>query len=113
MPEPAELARQLAAANELLAARGRALDLAERRLADARGLAQTNEKLNATLGTARDSLVAMRAELDALATPPSSFGLILAVGEGTADVATGGRALRCAVSPEVPRRSCSWGRGCC
>ena len=105
MPEPAELARQLAAANELLAARGRALDLAERRLADARtdarGLAQTNEKLNATLGTARDSLVALRAELDALATPPSSFGLVLAVGEGTADIATGGRQLRCAVSPEV------------
>ena len=105
MPEPAELARQLAAANELLAARGRALDLAERRLADARtdarGLAQTNEKLNATLGTARDSLVALRAELDALATPPSSFGLVLAVGEGSADVATAGRTLRCAVSPEV------------
>ena len=106
MPEPAQLARQLAAANELLTARARALDLAERRLADARGdargLAQTNEKLNATLLAARDSLVALRAELDALATPPSSFGHIVALDEGTADIATGGRLLRCAVSPEVP-----------
>ncbi|MGV8907839.1 MAG: proteasome ATPase [Propionicimonas sp.] len=106
MPEAAELARQLADANALLAARSRALDLAERRLTDARtdarGLAQTNEKLNTTLGAARDSLVTLRAELDALATPPSSFGHVFAVGEGTADIATGGRLLRCAVSPEVP-----------
>ncbi|MCC6497651.1 MAG: proteasome ATPase [Propionibacteriaceae bacterium] len=106
MPEPAELARQLADANELLKARARALDLAERRLTDARtdarGLAQANEKLNATLAAARDSLVALRAELDNLATPPSSFGHVVAVGEATADVATGGRLLRCAVSPDVP-----------
>ncbi len=106
MPEPAELARQLAEANELLKARGRALDLAERRLTDARtdarSLAQTNEKLNATLEAARDSLLSLRAELDSLATPPSSFGHVVGVGDGTADIATGGRWLRCAVSPEVP-----------
>lgn len=107
MPEPAELARQLADANELLRARARELDLAQRRLTDARtdarGLAQANEKLNSTLAAARDSLVALRADLDAMATPPSSFGHVVGVGVGndTADVATGGRLLRCAVSPEV------------
>jgi proteasome-associated ATPase len=105
MPEPAELARQLAEANQLLDARARALDLAERRLADARSdartLAATNEKLNATLAEARDALVAMREELDGLATPPNSFGQVVAVDDETVDVATGGRLLRCAVSPAV------------
>ena len=60
MPEPAELARQLAQANELLDARARALDLAERRLADARAdarnLAENNQRLNSTLATAREAL---------------------------------------------------------
>jgi len=106
MPEPAELARQLAQANELLESRARALDLAERRLADARAdartLAAANERLNATLTDARDSLVGLRAELDALATPPNSFGLVLGTAEDVVDVATNGRVLRCAVSPDVP-----------
>jgi proteasome-associated ATPase len=105
MPEPAELARQLADANGLLEARARALDLAERRLndarADARRLAQVNEKLNATLADARASLVELREQLDALARPPASFGLVVATGEDTVDVATGGRLLRCALSPDV------------
>jgi proteasome-associated ATPase len=105
MPEPAELARQLAEANRLLESRARALDVAERRLADARGdartLAATNERLNATLTEARDSLVELRAQLDALGRPPSSFGLVLAVGDATVDVATGGRVLRCALAPDL------------
>jgi len=105
MPEPAELARQLADANGLLEARARALDLAERRLndarADARRLAQVNEKLNATLTDARASLVELREQLDALARPPASFGLVVATGDDAVDVATGGRLLRCAVSPDV------------
>ena len=105
MPEPAELARQLADANGLLEARARALDLAERRLndarADARRLAQVNEKLNTTLTDARASLVELREQLDALARPPASFGLVVATGDDAVDVATGGRLLRCAVSPEV------------
>lgn len=107
MPEPAELARQLARANELLESRARALDLAERRLADARTdartLAATNERLNATLAEARESLVSLRAELEALGTPPSSFGVVLEPGDETVDVATGGRVLRCAVRPDLDR----------
>ncbi len=105
MPEPAELARQLAQANELLESRARALDLAERRLGDARSdartLATANERLNATLTDARDSLVALRAELDALATPPNSFGVVVGCVEDRVDVSTNGRLLRCAVSPDV------------
>ncbi|MCB0912188.1 MAG: hypothetical protein KDB60_11295, partial [Propionibacteriaceae bacterium] len=105
MPEPAELARQLADANELLEARARALDLSERRLgdarADARRLAQANEKLIFTLTQPRPSLPRFRYQLDALAHPPASFGYVLACGEDTADVATGGRLLRCAVGPEL------------
>lgn len=105
MPEPAELARQLSDAKELLESRARALDLSERRLndarADARRLAQANEKLNATLTDARESLVALREQVDALGRPPGSFGHVVASGEDTVDVATGGRLLRCAVSPEV------------
>jgi len=113
MPEPAELDRQLASANELLDARARALDLAERRLADARAdartLSATNQKLNSALTTAREALETMRVELDALATPPSSFGLVLDVGGHTADVATAGRVLRCALSPEVAPESLAVG----
>ena len=80
MPEPAELARQLAEAQQLLASRGRALDLTERRLADAhsdaRSLAQANEKLSAALATARESLVAQRAKLDDPDGPPLTLSLI-------------------------------------
>ena len=83
----------------------RARELAERRLADARAdarsLARQNEKLNATLTQARDSLVTLRAQLEDLATPPNSFGVVVAAGEGTADVSTGGRLLRCQVNPEL------------
>ncbi len=105
MPEPAELARQLAEAQQLLASRGRALDLTERRLADAhsdaRSLAQANEKLSAALATARESLVAQRAKLDDPDGPPLTFGHVVAVGEGTLDLATNGRLVRCAVSPDL------------
>ncbi len=105
MPEPAELARRLAEASGLLEARTRSLDLAERRLNDARAdahrLAATNERLNAALAGARESLVGLRAQLDGLAVPPYAFGHVLATGDGTADVSSGGRLLRCAVSPDL------------
>jgi len=83
----------------------RSRELAERRLADARAdtraLAQQNEKLNATLAQARESLLTLRGQLEELASPPSSFGVVVEVGQDTADVSTAGRVLRCRVSPEV------------
>ena len=85
----------------------RARELAERRLADARAdarsLAQQNEKLNATLAQARDSLVALRDQLQDLASPPNSFGVVVEAHPDTADVSAGGRLLRCRVSPDVDR----------
>ncbi|MFT3969734.1 MAG: proteasome ATPase [Micropruina sp.] len=96
----------LAEARELAEARGRAAELAERRLAnaraDARALAQTNEKLNTTLREARESLVALRDQLEALSTPPQAHGVLVGVaGDGLVDVSVGGRVLRVAVAPEV------------
>ena len=87
-------------------ARERAAEIAERRLADARAdarsLAQQNEKLNATLCEARESLLAMRAQLEALSNPPQAHGVVLGVPEpGLADVSVGGRVLRVAVSPDL------------
>jgi proteasome-associated ATPase len=61
-----------------------------------------NDRLVATLREARDHIVALKGELDRLAKPPAGFGVHLATYEdGTADVFTGGRKLRVAVSPEV------------
>ncbi|TBT85431.1 proteasome ATPase [Propioniciclava sinopodophylli] len=84
----------------------RRLEVAERRLAqaraDARALAQHNDKLNATLRDARGQLVALREQVAALALPPQQFGVVLGLPEaGLADVHVGGRLLRAAVAPEV------------
>ncbi len=62
-----------------------------------------NQRLSATLREARDQIVMLKEEVDRLAQPPSGFGVFLEDrGDGTADIFTGGRKLRVAVSPEVP-----------
>lgn len=106
MDELATLQADLAEARRLLEARGRSLDLADRRLADARAdarsLAQQNEKLNQTLREARESLLGLRAQLDELARPPFALATLLGLPpEGMADVSVGGRLLRVALSPDV------------
>lgn len=83
-----------------------ARERAERQLAqarsDARALAQHNDRLNATLREARESLLALREQVAALAAPPQQFGLVVGLPEdGLVDVQVGGRLLRAAVSPEV------------
>ncbi len=61
-----------------------------------------NQRLSTTLREARDQIVTLKEEVDRLAQPPSGFGVfLLAHDDGTADVFTGGRKLRVAVSPEV------------
>jgi proteasome-associated ATPase len=61
-----------------------------------------NERLADTLREAREQIVTLRSEVDRLAQPPSSYGMVLTRHEdGTLDVATGGRKLRVAVSPAV------------
>ncbi len=101
------VADQLAQAQRLAEARARSLDLADRRLADARAdaraLAQQNEKLNQTLREARDSLVSLKAQLDELARPPFAVATLLGLPEqGLADVSVGGRLLRVRTSPDAP-----------
>ncbi|MBB1495907.1 proteasome ATPase [Propioniciclava sp. MC1595] len=81
-------------------------EVAERRLAqaraDARALAQHNDKLNVTLREARDQLLALREQVAALALPPQQFGIVVGLPEaGLADVHVGGRLVRAAVAPEV------------
>ncbi len=84
----------------------RRAELTERRLAearaDARALAQTNEKLNATLRDARGSLLALREQLEALGRPPATFGVVVGCPDGDeVDVFVGGRLLRVACVPEA------------
>ena len=100
------LRTELAEARRQLDARVRAGELADRRLAEARGdaraMASHNDRLNQTLREARDSLLALREQLDALASPPNAFALVVGLpGEGLADIASAGRILRVAVSPEA------------
>jgi len=90
----------------LLDARIRASELTERRLAearaDARALAHTNEKLNATLRDARESLLAVREQLESLGRPPASFAIVVGLpGEDAVDVSASGRLLRVACVPDV------------
>jgi proteasome-associated ATPase len=70
---------------------------AELAAATARG-----DRLTSTLREARDQIVALKEEIDRLAQPPSGYGVFLEMSEdGTADIFTGGRKLRVAVSPEI------------
>ncbi len=70
---------------------------AELAAATARG-----DRMAATLREARDQIVALKEEIDRLAQPPSGFGVFLERNDdGTADIFTGGRKLRVAVSPEI------------
>ena len=63
---------------------------------------QQNERLVAALQQAKEQLAALRAEVDKLAAPPSSYGTVLAAHpEGTVDVWTAGRKLKVTVAPGV------------
>jgi proteasome-associated ATPase len=74
---------------------------AELAAATARG-----DRLASTLREARDQIVALKEEIDRLAQPPSGYGVFLEMSEdGTADIFTGGRKLRVAVSPEIDAES--------
>jgi proteasome-associated ATPase len=69
---------------------------------DLAGVSGQNERLVATLREARDQIVTLKEEVDRLAQPPSGYGTFLqAYDDGTADVCTGGRKVRVAVSPAV------------
>jgi proteasome-associated ATPase len=74
-------------------------------------LSTQNERLVRTLKEAREQIVTLKKEVDRLAQPPSTFGLILDVAEeGSVDILTGGRKMRVAVSPSVEPASLGDGR---
>jgi proteasome-associated ATPase len=70
-----------------------------------------NDRLVRTLKDAREQILSLRSEVDRLAQPPSSFGLVLErQGDGTVDILTGGRKMRVAVSPSVEPADLGVGR---
>jgi proteasome-associated ATPase len=63
---------------------------------------QQNERLASALSQAKEQVAALRADVDKLAAPPSSYGTVLQVRpDHTADVWTGGRKLLVNVAPRV------------
>ena len=86
-------------------------DEATRARAEAGRLSVHNERLAETLRDAREQIVSLRGEVERLAQPPASFGTLVSVGEdGTADITTGGRKLRVAVTPAVAAEDLQPGR---
>ncbi len=67
-------------------------------------LLNRNERLQRTLGDAREQLITLRTEVDRLAQPPNGYATFLRAHEdGTVDVVQAGRKLRVAMSPTVDR----------
>ena len=84
--------------------RHRELEAELRRVRSSAGtLAAQNERLVRTLKEAREQVVSLKAEVDRLAQPPASYGIVVAAQpqDGTADVLAGGRKMRVAVSPTL------------
>ncbi|GMA19743.1 proteasome ATPase [Arsenicicoccus piscis] len=76
------------------------------------GLARTNEQLVGTLKTAKTEIEKLREEIDRIAAPPSTFGVVITRHDedGTADIFTGGRKMRVAISTDIPRDQVRLGR---
>ena len=65
-------------------------------------LSTQNERLVRTLKEAREQIVTLKKEVDRLAQPPSTYGLVMDTpADGAVDILTGGRKMRVAVSPSV------------
>ena len=61
-----------------------------------------NEKLRHALNEARDEIVALRAEVDKLSAPPSTYGVYLSAHDDeTVDVLTQGRKVRVRLGPTI------------
>ncbi|MDE9367434.1 proteasome ATPase [Luteipulveratus sp. YIM 133132] len=74
-------------------------------------LSAQNERLVRTLKEAREQIVTLKGEVDRLAQPPASYGIVVAVNDdGTADVLNSGRKMRVAVSPSVEPQLMAPGR---
>jgi proteasome-associated ATPase len=74
-------------------------------------LSSQNERLVRTLKDAREQIVTLKKEVDRLAQPPSTYGLVIDPPEdGAIDIITGGRKMRVAVSPSVDPHELGLGR---
>jgi proteasome-associated ATPase len=74
-------------------------------------LSSQNERLVRTLKDAREQIVTLKKEVDRLAQPPSTYGLVVdAPDDGAVDILTGGRKMRVAISPSVDQKELGLGR---
>lgn len=61
-----------------------------------------NEKLSFTLGESRESIAALRDEVDKLSQPPAAYGVVVGKNDDdTVDVLTGGRKMRVSLHPGI------------
>ena len=61
-----------------------------------------NQKLNATLETARERIAILREEVEKLTQPPAAYGTVVGLNEdGSVDVHSGGRKMRVGVHPDL------------
>ena len=74
-------------------------------------LSSQNERLVRTLRDAREQIVTLKQEVDRLAQPPSTYGLVIdPPDDGAIDIITGGRKMRVAISPSVDQHDLGLGR---
>jgi proteasome-associated ATPase len=74
-------------------------------------LSAQNERLVRTLKEAREQIVTLKKEVDRLAQPPSTYGVVVdEPADGAVDILTGGRKMRVAVSPSVDAATLGVGR---
>ncbi|GAA2484146.1 proteasome ATPase [Terrabacter carboxydivorans] len=74
-------------------------------------LSSQNERLVRTLKDAREQIVTLKKEVDRLAQPPSTYGLVIdPPDDGAVDIITGGRKMRVAISPSVDQQELGLGR---
>ena len=74
-------------------------------------LSSQNERLVRTLKDAREQIVTLKKEVDRLAQPPSTYGLVVdPPDDGAIDIITGGRKMRVAISPSVDQQELGLGR---
>ncbi|ANS77726.1 Bacterial proteasome-activating AAA-ATPase (PAN) [Serinicoccus hydrothermalis] len=69
-----------------------------------------NEALSTTLSSAKKQIEGLREDLDALASPPLTMGLVLRLADGHADVSVSGRRIRTTISSDVEVASLRPGR---
>src|SRR3954464_4126143 len=74
-------------------------------------LSSQNERLVRTLKDAREQIITLKKEVDRLAQPPSTYGLVVdSPDDGAIDILTGGRKMRVAISPSVDQQALGLGR---